>query len=209
MTVTIFASCYGNYGKYAKRWYEAIEAMTVKPDAILVATDKPLKLPKAVEQHIPGFFSAAVDQTYRTPLYNNWAISYSETDWLWRCDFDDQMIPDAIEKAKLVDCDVYHGGYINQHGTEYVPGRVSATSVLKSTFNPIASGSAFTRDIWERSGGFPAIAYDDWGFWRRCARQKAKFKAANRVTYTYDHHPETSLSGLHASDESTKAALAI
>jgi hypothetical protein len=207
MSVTIFASCYGNYDKYAKRWFDAIDAMTVKPDAIIVATDKKLKLPASVEQHIPQTYSS-LDMTFKTPIFNNWAISYAETEWVWRCDIDDQMASDAIEKAKLNGCDVYHGGYINQHGQTYIPGNITAAKVLKSPFNPIASGSAFTRDIWGVAGGFPAIAYDDWGFWRRVARHKAKFVAAGRVTYTYDHHPETSLSGKHMSDESTRIALA-
>lgn len=199
--VTIFGSCFGHYDEYAGRWADAIDHMHIKPEEVFLAVDRTLPIPKWITQVV-------VDPATEWPIpgYSNYALSFIETEWAWRIDIDDMPLPDMLVGMDP-DCDVWHGGYVNQRKNVYIPADVTAQEVLALPYNPILSCSAFRaslgRDVW-----YPDIAFDDWGFWRRMAKAGARFKSAKRTLYQYDFHPETSVSGMHASDKNTREALA-
>jgi hypothetical protein len=201
VSVTIFGSCFGGYRHYAQGWAAAIERMDPQPDAVVLAVDALMPLPGFVEQTVTTPMTR-----WPIPGYNNHALSWVTTEWAWRMDIDDQPMPDMLLDFST-DCDVWHGGYENQHGHVYIPGDVTADEVLAAPYNPILSASAFRTALWRDGSRFPDIAFDDWGLWRRFARDGAKFKSAGRGTYLYDFHPHTSVSGQHASDANTREAL--
>jgi hypothetical protein len=202
MSVTIFASCFNGYDVYLERWVAAIERMDPQPDAVVLATDRLHSLPTMIEQ-----LQCRPETRWPIPGYNNKALSVVETDWAWRVDVDDQPLPDMLVGMNT-DCDVWHGGYENQHGHVYIPGHVTADEVLAAPYNPILSASAFRMAYWRDGTHFPDIAFDDWGFWRRLARDGARFASAGRVLYLYDFHPHTSVSGMHATGLNAVEAMA-
>lgn len=184
MSVTVWTTVFGTYHRFLGGWLEA--AHGANPDRVLIVSDRPLNVDGDVIVAEPyGEFPEA--------HMRNVACE-SGHGWLWQIDVDDRIMPDALGVLEGRSCDVVQVGYQSTAGGIHIP-TVVAHDLFLGGWNRYISGSPFTKDVWVRAGGFPHVAWSDWGFWRRCARIGAKFEAAGRACYVYREEPHDSLTG--------------
>ena len=198
MSVTIWTTVFGGYHRFLGGWLEAAEA--ANPDRILVVSDLRLKVSADVVVARPsGRFPEA--------SMRNVACQNGDG-WLWQIDVDDRIMPDALQVLKGRTCDIVQVGYVSTAGGRRLPTMTSNEQYLAQRHNEWMSGSPFTKDIWERAGGFPDIAWSDWGFWRRCCRAGAAVEAGGQVCYIYREEPHDSVTGRYQDPVHITEALA-
>lgn len=195
--VTVWTTVFGRYHRFLPDWLSAVEA--AEPARVLVVSDRMLSLPVDV---------VVVRSSSEFPEAEMRNVACRESDgWLWQIDVDDRILPDALRALEGRVCDVLQVGYQSSAGHVYVPSVAPNDEYLKHP-NCYTSGSPFTKDIWERAGGFPNIAFSDWGFWRRCARAGAHFEEAGQVCYWYREEPQDSLTGKYLETRHVAEAMA-
>ncbi len=227
--ITLWTTCFGDgYRSYVKGWFDAVLKMHPRPSHIVYVTDSPDGLILTPAQTTELMFSGIrllvkivpepPTTKYPIPYYNNIAVDACTTEWVWRCDIDDRMEPWGLRHYwNLRSCgflddmeiDVVFGGSRNAHGTQYIPQFTDTSIIALAEFNPGIAGSGFRWRTWSKVGGYPDVAFDDWGLWRLMAKQGAKFYQPGFVTYFYDLHPETSVSGKHAGRASVQEVIAL
>lgn len=186
MTVAVVSCVYGTtHTRFVKRWAAAIQALDPKPDAVIVATDGGI--------HIPG---AKVVESYchwRHPQawYLQQAIMAAETDWVWIVDIDDEAYPSGLKGLEDVAADVWQVGFERSDGEKYRPPQLTAAEFLASKQNVFVGASMIRTDIFRDVGGYPDVALQDWGLWRRLARHGATFESSSRLHFAYMRHPRT------------------
>lgn len=182
--VTVWTTVFGGYHRFLPGWLDA--AAAARPDRLLIVSDRHLEVPADV---------IVAEPVGEFPEHRFRNIACEAADgWLWQIDVDDRIMPDAVGVLAGRTCDVVMAGFETTSGGRHVPEVLPHSDFLQGP-NRYASGSPFTRDVWERAGGFPNIAFSDWGFWRRCARIGSTFEAAGRPCYWYRDEPEDSLTG--------------
>ena len=197
MTVTVWTTVFGGYHRFLPGWLEAAEA--ANPDRILVVSDLRLKVSADVVVARPsGRFPEA---SMRNVACRN------GDGWLWQIDVDDRIMPDALQVLNGRVCDIVQVGYVSTAGGRRLPTLTSNEQYLNNRHNEWMSGSPFTRDIFERAGGFPDIAWSDWGFWRRCCRAGAVVEAGGQVCYIYREEPDDSVTGRYQDERHITEAL--
>jgi hypothetical protein len=186
--ITLWTTVFGDYHRFVDAWMDA--AVNANPDRILVVSDRALNIDVEVIVSEPIGPHPEV-------VFRNMACRHAEDGWLWQMDVDDQILPDAMTVLENRNCDVVQVGWVAQHDENQkgFPKVQSNEDYLADSANFLSIGSPFTKDVWQRAGGFPYIAYNDYGFWRRCARVGAKFEFANQVCYKYRMEWEQSLTG--------------
>jgi len=122
---------------------------------------------------------------------------------------DDRILPGMARLVDGVTAGVLQVGYIRSDGFQYVPPALAPDEYLQWGGNPYVSGSPFTRAAFELSGGFPDIAWSDWGLWRRMARQRVEVASAGLVAYRYRWEPHDSVTGLYADPRHVAQVLAL
>ena len=185
--VTVVSSVYGdrNYHSFVPRWFKAIRNLENPPAEIIIGTDRPT-YESAVEVVSENRW------TYPQAFHLQDAISHASTEWVWICDIDDLAMPDALNGIEDVTEDVWQMGYVRQPDElYYVPPQLAAAEVLASEKNRFVAGSAFRRDAFEEVGGFPDVAFQDWGLWRRMALHGMRFKSSGRAHFYYNRHLAT------------------
>jgi glycosyltransferase involved in cell wall biosynthesis len=120
----------------------------------------------------------------------NMGIKASSTNYILTLDADDLIHPTYLEKAiqqlesgfSVVYCNVQHFGIINS--TRIAP---EFSLPLLLTGNFIASCSAFTKEIWTKTGGFDVNmeCYEDWEYWINVAVNGGTFYHLNEVLFLY------------------------
>jgi hypothetical protein len=194
--VTVWTTVFGTYHRFLDGWLEA--ATQAGADRLLIVSDRPLDVPAdVVVQEPQGAFPES--------FMRNVACKNGDG-WLWQIDVDDRIMPDALEVLHGRDCDVVQVGYVTGKRGLCIPAVVPNARYLNSP-NGYTSGSPFTKDVWERAGGFPDIAWSDWGFWRRCARVGARFEAAGRTCYVYRQDYADSLTGKYQDKRHVREAM--
>lgn len=164
MTVTIISCLYGTtHTEFLPRWLEATDR--IPHDARIVATDR-----------IPCSWR------YPQAFYLNWAAYAAQTEWVWISDIDDLPLPDALDGLDEVDADVWLTGFGHP-----IP-RLTNAEYLASPENVYPGSSAFRTETFRGVGGFPDIAFQDWGLWRRLARAGATFEPSERAHFHYTQH---------------------
>lgn len=183
--VTVWTTVFGDYHRFLEGWLDAAKA--ANPDRILIVSDRDLQVSADVVVATPsGRFPEA--------SMRNVACENGD-DWLWQIDVDDRILPDVLGTLDGRDCDVMQVGYCSTRGVQPLPQPLSNKQYLAARKNMWTSGSPFTKDIWIRAGGFPDIAWSDWGFWRRCCRADARVEFPNVHGYIYREEPQDSVTG--------------
>jgi hypothetical protein len=183
--VTVWTTVFGTYHRFLPGWLES--ARLAGPDRILVVSDRPLDVDVDVVVAQPeGRFPEA---------YMRNVACENGDGWLWQVDVDDRIMPDALRVLEGRECDIVQVGYVSTAGGHRNPTLTSNEQFLNNGHNEWMSGSPFTKDMWTRAGGFPDIAWSDWGFWRRCCRAGARVEAAGRPCYVYREDPSDSVTG--------------
>lgn len=187
-SVTVVSSVYGDRGfhSFVPRWFKAIGKLERQPDEVIVGTDRFTY--EASRESVSENTLWAYPQAYH--LHD--AISQTTTDWIWICDIDDLAMPDALNGIDDVQEDVWQMGYL-RHPDEllYIPPQLACSDILASEKNEFVAGSAFRRDAFEEVGGFPDVALQDWGLWRRMARHGMRFLSSDRAHFHYNRHLAT------------------
>lgn len=188
LTVVVAAwGAAGNpYSRFVGRWWAAVERMRPGPsEVVVVHTDpEPLGLLAAAPaglavRSVPIPASPAVD-------FWNAGVEAASQPWVSTIGVDDCYRPDALEllaKADKAGAEimVWHHYELGSHvwHTSWNP------KVLKRC-NTVQGASPFRRDLWQRVGGFPRVAWSDWGFWLRCSKAGAKVAHSQRVGVDFD-----------------------
>jgi len=200
--VTLWTTCFGNYGRFLDGWTDA--ALQAGADEILVVSDIVRPVPESVRLVV-----TSTDFEFREAGFRNTACEFAEHDWLWQIDVDDRILPGAARLVDGVTAGVLQVGYIRSDGFQYVPPALPADDYLRWGGNPYVAGSPFTRQAFQASGGFPDIALSDWGMWRRMARAGVAVASAGVVAYQYRWEPHDSLTGVYTDSQHVADVLAL
>lgn len=172
-TVAVVSCIYGDaYDHFAADWYDSLLSLNRQPDEILLHRGE-----------------RQPDELYPQARLQNEAVANVTADWVWQLNVDDLALPDALDGIDQVEADVWLMGYRRADGAEYVPDALPNDAYLALTGNPYPGMSAFRRSAFEWVGGYPIIAHEDWGLWRRLARAGCRFESSGRVHSTYQQHP--------------------
>jgi len=200
--VTLWTTCFGSYGRFLDGWVEA--AVESGADELLVVSDIVRPVPDGVRLVV-----SSTDFRFREAGFRNTACRYAAHDWLWQIDVDDRILPGMARLVDGVTAGVLQVGYVRSDGFQYVPPALSPEEYLGWGGNPYVSGSPFTRDAFDRSGGFPDVAWSDWGLWRRMARARVASAAAGVVAYRYRWEPHDSVTGLYGDPQNVADVMAL
>jgi hypothetical protein len=172
-TIAIVSSLYGGeYDVFVPDWYEALENMVRQPDEIILHRG----------ERQPG-------ELYPEARLQNEAAERVTADWIWQLNVDDLALPDALVGIDLVASDVWLMGFRRDDGEQYIPTVLPNHEYLSLESNPYPSMSAFRLQAFDDVDGYPMIAHEDWGMWRRMARAGCTFHSSGRVHSTYQTHP--------------------
>jgi len=179
--VTIVSCVYGDRGfdSFIPRWLKAVNDLENPPQDAIVSADTFVSSEQAGWTHPQAFHLQD-------------AITRAETEWVWIVDIDDLPMPDGLNGIEDVTEDVWQMGYLRHpDGHLHIPPQLCCSEILSSPNNSLTAGSAFRRDAFLEVGGFPDVAFQDWGLWRRMARHGMRFLASDRAHYHYNRHPAT------------------
>lgn len=176
MTVTVLTCLFGD-GRdgFLPGWLDATAA--AGPDATIVVTDRPRD--SGVTEVI-----TTPDPDWRWPISWHWnhGFAAAETDWVWLVGVDDRIRPDALRLLDGRDVDVLQVGY-HRDGIDHCPPPLTPDAILAAPDNQLVACSPIRRAAWAAVGGFPDVAFEDWGMWRRLARAGRTFGYASEVAY--------------------------
>lgn len=199
--VTIITAVYGDkYDQFIDDWIEAIEALDPAPARVLIGTDRQRDV--KFEQVVCD----CKDVKWRSPYLWNKCIEESSTQWIWVLDIDDRFVPDALTMLET-DADVVAVGLKISDSAKYIPQAISNDTIINTKLNYLNCGSPIKKAAWEKVGGYPEIAFTDWGMWRILARADAKFYFPNRVGYIYRKDLANSMSGWAETTQNKEEAL--
>ena len=208
MTIGIVTVAVGEtYQNFLRQWAIAVANLATPPDQITIVVDD---IPENATNMLDGILGSWKLITSTTQWVNhpqilaNEAISVTDTDWICKLDVDDLIYPHALHPVNDCPADVCMFG-INVNGNHHmIPPAVTAQQILDSPHNLLYAGSPFRKSIWEKTPGFQDIIYDDWAFWRSCARAGATFQPTGTIDYLYRLHGKNSSVGVNHSEESAK-----
>ena len=188
-SVTVISCLYGRtHDRFLWEWLSAVRQLDPAPAEVIIATDRYRHITDGALE----VFRRHNDGTrYPQAFYLNKALEQVETEWVWIHDIDDLAFPDALEGLDDVDADVFQMGYLRSDGLVYLPPELAAAEVLASPRNPFVAGSCVRTEALRAVGGFPDIAFQDWGLWLQLARAGATFAASDRPRFHYRRHGST------------------
>ena len=189
MSIAIVTVAYGDlYRDFLPEWCEAINQLTISPDEIIIITDSIADASSKTSTllHDYRIMRAEGGHTHHPQVYVNQAIAKTSSEWIIKMDVDDLIRPDAL--ANWPEADIIMFGIAHRGGELHHPP-ITAEQILAAGYNPVFSGSAFKRSLWEQNP-FMDIIFEDWAFWRGCARQGAHFAPLGRVGYIYREHDQ-------------------
>jgi hypothetical protein len=173
MTVAVVSCIYGHdYDQFIPDWYGALDDLDRQPNEII--------LHRGERQD---------GELYPQPRLMNEAIALASSEWVWQLNVDDLALPDGLTGIDTVAADVWLMGYRFEDGEQYVPEALPNRQFLNMSGNPYPSMSAYRREAFEEVGGYPVIAHEDWGLWRRLARAGYTFESSGRPHSIYQRHP--------------------
>lgn len=173
MSVTVVSCVYGDHVRFVNDWATAVEALKPAPAAVVVKGADP-----CLWRHPQAF-------------YLQKAIEAADTDWVVIADIDDLLLPDALAGLDDVQADVWQLGFERSDGERYIPPTLTADQVLALDRNVLVGSSAIRTEAFHAVGGFPDIALQDWGLWRRLARAGMTFESSGRTHFRYMRHEDT------------------
>ena len=209
MTVGIVTVAHGDkYRAFLTEWATAVSLLERQPDAVTIITDDVFcrDLATACDILGPNCVAIETNTTFQQhpQILANEAIRETRTDWICKLDADDLIYPHALNPLDDWPTDICMFGISVNGERNLVPPPVTAQQVLASPHNLLFAGSPFRRDIWEQTPGFQDFVYDDWAFWRSCARAGATFQPTGTIDYLYRLHGGNSSLGVDHTAESAR-----
>lgn len=197
MTVTIATVIYGTgYEHYLPGWVDS--ALAAQSDAVVVSTDRSHWLREGVVELV-----SEPPTGWRFPVswFLNEAFENAESEWVWPIGVDDRIRPYALQALTGRDyADVVQVGYRRSDGLVYNPPPLKNFQILENVNNSLFACSPVKRSAWERVGGFPDVAFEDWAMWRRLARADCVFGYSFNVAVDYDWHPGSNATSKYSAD---------
>ena len=188
--VTIITAIYGDkYDQYIEGWIQAIENLEQKPKQIVIGSDKQRNI------NAKQVIRNTNDVKWRSPYFWNQCAAKAKTKWIWICDIDDRLKPEALNELEKQECDIWQVGYQVQGTNEtYIPPQMSNEQIYTDPNCYFCCASPIKKSWWEQCN-YPDVAFTDWAMWRKSARLGATFGYANKALYNYRKDFANSMSG--------------
>ena len=175
-----------HYAAFVPRFWQAIKAMSPRPaEVVVVHTDpEPLGILTSCWGHT-DVRAVVPDGTSMAEMINA-GVRAASQEWCCTVGVDDMLTPDALRHlpdAMRVGAEIMAWDHQEENGAVYV-STWEPYRLLR--YNTLTGSSPFTRGIWSHCGGFPDVAWCDWGFWLRCASVGARVFCTNHVGVTWD-----------------------
>lgn len=161
---------------------QAVNALTVKPDEIVLVTDGV----------VPNFHCTLVstDKPWNLGDWYNLGFAVASGDWVVWTGADDRLRPHALDQVPTCQADVLALGLQYNTGQRWLPQQVTADQVLQVSQNLVPCGSPVRRSLWQGIPFQPQLyPFDDWAFWVGCAAQGATFATTHTIDVDYDYGP--------------------
>lgn len=186
--ITIFAFLWGDtHNHFVEGWVKAIEALEIAPADVVVATDvaNPADL-----SGVP-FRIMHLDMSVENRLAAiNTMVQSCQTLWVGECDIDDRLTPEAfryLEDARGYDACANTIRMASNGGI--LPSKPEMFHSVPR-MNHVMVNSYFTKEIFDRVGGYPTDAYfPDWGLWWKLHKHDAKWFRSPGVQMEYNDIP--------------------
>jgi hypothetical protein len=194
--VTIITAVYGDkYDHFIDGWIKAIENLELKPKQVIMGSDK------YRNANVKQVIRKTDNVKWRSPFFWNQCAGKAKTKWIWICDIDDRLKPNALNNLEAQTCDIWQVGYQVQNSTEtYVPPNMRNESIYSEPYCYFCCASPIQKSWWEKCN-YPEVAFADWAMWRKSARLGANFGYANEALYWYRKDFNNSMSGWADADD--------
>ena len=186
--ITVVGFAWGTaYKNEVQAWWDSVQALDPPADDIVVAyhpdddcgvIDLPCRLVEC--------------RTRTADAMINAAVATIDEGWIAALAIDDRFYPDAFACMpphidKVADVVANTLRFMSHGGTNpSAPERMSHDRF----HNHVMGTSWFTKDIWERTGGYPDVYWSDWAFWWKCFVHGARwFKPAGVQVLVNDIRP--------------------
>lgn len=191
MRVSIPVAVWGaTFGSFLEGWWDAVEAMTRKPDEIVIGYENP-DMAGAYDsiRRLPGVdvIGVVLEEDGFTERWNE-VMRACTGDWIAPVCVDDRVLPDALAEIDAAD----------EAGAELLVDSIAwkyRGDVWRGHWDPEAIGrvltlpgaAPFKRSLFERVGGFkPWLYSSDWAFYMDAAVAGAKTYQANTIRIIFD-----------------------
>jgi hypothetical protein len=199
VNVTIITAVYGDkYDHFIEGWIEAVENLENKPKQIIIGTDKHKNI------NAKQVIRSTENVKWRSPFFWNACAEQAKTKWIWVCDIDDRLKPEALNNLEKQECDIWQVGYQVQGSSEiYIPPNLINETIYTEPYCYFCCASPIQKSWWEQCH-YPEVAYADWAMWRKSARLGARFGYANQALYDYRKDFVNSMSGWADADANNR-----
>jgi glycosyltransferase involved in cell wall biosynthesis len=189
--ISVATAAWGlEFAQFVPGWWDAIRAMTRKPDQIVIGYENPdlaslsASVPDDLGIDILGFVLEPGGFTN----YWNQVMRACNGDWIAVCCIDDRFLPDALVEVQaaedagaelLVDSIQwkYRGDVWTGYWDASVIGRVLT----------LPGAAPFRRSLFDRVGGFREDIYSsDWAFYMDAAKENVVTYQASTVRIVFD-----------------------
>jgi len=182
--ITVVGFAWGSaYKDEVQGWWASVQALYPAPDDVVVAFHPD---DDCGVKHLP---CRKVECLERSPAAMiNAATATIKEGWIVCCAMDDRPYPNALL------C-IPRGGFdVVAITIRLMSGGVMHSAPENIALHPMANHvmgpSFFTKDIWERTGGYPDVYWTDWGFWWKCHVHGARwFKPSGLQLLVNDIRP--------------------
>ena len=173
--ITVVGLVWGSaYKDEVQGWWESVQALNPPADDIVIAyhpdddcrvKDLPCRLVECRTRTCDAMYHAA--------------IATIKEGWIAGLGMDDRFYPDAlscIPDGNEFDVVANTLRFMSSGGVNPSAPELFASAPMR---NHVMGTSWFTKDIWERIGGYPDVYWSDWAFWWKCHVHGARwFKPA-------------------------------
>lgn len=200
------------FARFVPGWYATIAAMDPAPAEVCIACPPGDASGAATPpQEFPIPVTVVRVDGYNPTDFMQAAVRACHTKWVSWAGLDDRVLPAAltdIPSADAAGAELLVGKYQSGSGGSVI-GEWNPAALATSGRNDMAANSPFTREAFERVGGWPDIHFHDWGLWLRLARAGVKTFATNHVGMVQDlgHHHVTR-SGVQMPGDLRRTAMA-
>jgi hypothetical protein len=162
--ITVVGFAWGSaYKDEVQGWWDSIQALNPSADDVVVAyhpdddcgvKDLPCRLVECRVRSCDAMINAAV-----TTIERGWVAPLAMDDRFYPDAF--SCLPDGNEFDVVANTLRFmsHGG-VNPSAPERMG--------VDRFHNHVMGTSWFTKDIWQRTGGWPNVYWSDWAFWWKC-----------------------------------------
>lgn len=204
MNIGIVAVAWNGYGKYLVEFCEFIAKSSILPTCVTIVLGKDhgasrSDILRAIE-YLPGRLSiiSNEDEDPTVGSLTNFAIEWTDTEWIMPMDIDDLLLPNAIEGMQLfadnsdyicIAWRVMHRGKMLYRSSP-TPGQLTHMSASQRSRRRINNNSPFRRAFWlaqDDNGkfGFENTDYYNLEFLARLVRLQARFAQLRRPCITW------------------------